>query len=139
MQPKRIVYICLYIVWIMLIFTMSIQTGSVSTLSSKWYVDLLTGFFSNFNLTVSAVLLTTIVRKGAHFTEYAILGYITQKNVEISGNKGFYLSGLVPFADEYLQTFVAGRSGMMSDSFIDVSGYVVGVMIGKLKRKKSTN
>jgi VanZ family protein len=137
MRTKRIVYIFLYIVWILVIFAMSMQTGSISTLSSKWYVELLTNFFANFNLTISSVLLTTIVRKGAHFTEYAILGFITQKNVEINHNMRFYISGLVPFGDEYLQTFIPGRSGMLSDSLIDLAGFLTGILIAKGIEKRN--
>lgn len=136
MGTRRNIYIVIYVVWILVIFAFSLQTGTVSSQSSKWYVDLLTAFFANFDLTVSASFLTTLVRKGAHFTEYAILGFLSRKNVEINGNPKFYVSGLVPFADEYLQTFVSGRSGMLSDSLIDFAGYIAGVLLCRLMQKQ---
>jgi VanZ family protein len=139
MQVKRILYIGVFIVWILVIMSFSIQSGTQSSLASRWYVDMLARFFASIDLTVSLTLLSMVVRKSAHFSEYAILGYISHKNVELDGNKLFYLSSTVPFIDEYLQTFIAGRSGNSTDAMIDLAGYVSGVLIAGMHtiRKKS--
>ena len=77
-----------------------------------------------------------IVRKSAHFTEYAILGVLLaiQFSMYVRGifqrlvNPAF--TGLaVAFMDETIQLFVEGRSGQVSDMWIDFAGTVLGVLI----------
>jgi len=78
---------------------------------------------------LTSLWVSTIVRKSAHFTEYAVLGYVTRKNVGLNTQTWFYLSGFVPFLDEALQTQIAGRTGLFSDSLIDLAGYITGIFI----------
>jgi VanZ family protein len=132
MKVKRILYAGIYMVWIMVIFGFSIQSGTQSSFSSRWYVEILARFFASIDIPVSLSLLSVVVRKSAHFWEYAILGYISRSNVELNGNKLFYLSAAVPFIDEYLQTFIAGRNGNANDALIDLAGYGSGVLIAGL-------
>lgn len=50
---------------------------------------------------------------------------------------------MVPFVDETIQLFVAGRSGQISDVWLDMSGAAAGMMITAgvlccLRRKKKS-
>jgi VanZ family protein len=77
--------------------------------------------------------ITLIVRKLAHFSEYAILGYLVgrlrgslgrQRRVEFALTVAWVL--LAPVIDESIQLLVPGRSGSPVDVLIDLSGVVLG-------------
>ena len=82
----------------------------------------------------SAETLATIqffTRKIAHFTEYAILGFLAARAFRTSPNlaisrRWFWISAalIVVYAlvDEYHQSFVPSRTASIFDSFIDMSG-----------------
>ncbi|HEX7333803.1 MAG TPA: VanZ family protein [Pyrinomonadaceae bacterium] len=72
-----------------------------------------------------------ITRKVAHFTEYAILGFLAARAFRTSprpaiSQRWFLISAalIVGFAllDEYHQSFVPNRTGTIYDSFIDMAG-----------------
>ncbi len=83
------------------------------------------------------------VRKTAHATEYAILGWLMFLLCSSwTGNdrKGlrvvwltllpWLISTIYAASDEFHQTFVQGRSGQVSDVCLDSMGALVGVVIG---------
>jgi VanZ family protein len=72
-----------------------------------------------------------ITRKVAHFTEYAILGFLAARAFRTSPNPAisrhwFLISAalVIVYAliDEYHQSFVPNRTGTIYDSFIDMAG-----------------
>lgn len=84
-----------------------------------------------------------ITRKLAHFTEYAILGFLAARAFRTSPSPGissrwFLISAtlVVTFAllDEYHQSFVPTRTGSIYDSFIDIAGGLTALL---LIRKRS--
>lgn len=90
------------------------------------------------------------VRKMAHLTEYLILSLLVINALTKSGLKGYkmlLLSLIICFiyslSDEYHQTFVSGRGGMISDSIIDTTGGLIGItgylIVNKFKHKKTSN
>ncbi len=96
--------------------------------------------------------LTFIVRKGAHFSIYAVLCILLAlllKEYSIFGKWRFILSVLVCFlyacSDEAHQMFVPGRSGEIRDIIIDTCGAIAGFLIlscltvlkNKFKSKRS--
>ncbi len=133
---RRIVFI-LYVAWILLILGFTLQNGETSTTTSQWYVEAVHGFLLKIDLQVSLDLLTTIIRKGAHFGEYAVLGGLSSMNARMNHNRLFYLSALLPFLDETIQTQVDGRAGRFSDVLIDLSGYLLGYLIGRMTQKNA--
>jgi VanZ family protein len=137
MSAKRRLYIFLYIVCILSIFAFSSQNGVVSSGASKPLVTFILRFMQRFDLPLSVLFVTTLVRKSAHFMEYAILGYVSSRNVDLNRNTLFYLSGLIPFLDEGLQTQIPGRIGSFYDSLIDLAGYVLGILLSCLINKRS--
>jgi len=136
MKSKRNVYLILYIGWILMIFAFSMQSGIISSNSSKPFVEFVLRFFAQFDITLTSLWVSTIVRKSAHFTEYAVLGYVTRRNAVLNRQPSFYLSGFVPFLDEALQTQIAGRTGSFGDSLIDLAGYIVGILIAGYKKRR---
>jgi len=76
--------------------------------------------------------LTFLVRKMAHFSEYALLGFLWYLLLKNTRN-GMFLSLAMTFlyatSDEFHQTFVAGRSGQIRDVLIDTAGGLFGILI----------
>ena len=77
-----------------------------------------------------------LVRKAAHFTEYAILGILLA--LEFANYvKGWFRRFVEPVMtaltaaviDETIQLFVEGRSGQVSDIWIDTAGAALGILI----------
>jgi VanZ family protein len=87
-----------------------------------------------------------ITRKLAHFTEYAILGFLaarafrTSPTAAISG-RWLLISAtlIVSFAllDEYHQTFVPTRTGSIYDSFIDIAGGLTALLVTARRSRAS--
>ena len=67
-----------------------------------------------------------VMRKIAHFTEYAILGFLAARAFRTSTQRWFLICAalVVVYAllDEYHQSFVPSRTASIFDSFIDMAG-----------------
>jgi VanZ family protein len=99
-------------------------------------------FFPN----TSAETLATvhlITRKLAHFTEYAILGFLAARAFRTSPSpairrRWFLIAAalIVVYAliDEYHQSFVPSRTGTIYDSFIDIAGGLMALIFVRKKR-----
>jgi VanZ family protein len=77
-----------------------------------------------------------IVRKTAHFIEYAMLAAAFAFHFTLWTKRKRYrwflpvlLAGIYAATDEYHQTFVEGRSGQLSDVLLDTAGAITGVVI----------
>lgn len=146
MKKKRIFRVILAVIWGLFIFSQSLKDGDTSGAMSGTIVDFLRQF-----LPVGEELLHTLIRKGAHFAEYFILGIL------VSGV--FRAFGLFPrkwdfsvlfigcfwaVLDEFLQTFVPDRAGMVGDVLIDSAGVLCGtalvllIVCSKKKREEKS-
>lgn len=85
-----------------------------------------------------------IVRKIAHFTEYAILAYFAARAFRTSPRAGlanrwflaaFALVVVYALLDEYHQTFVPSRTASIYDSFIDMSGGLITLLVLRHRRR----
>ena len=135
------------IVWILVIFSFSLQSGEESGKLSggivAWVVDLL--FPENF---AHVEMVHFLIRKAAHFTEYFILGVLLSLTVrEAKWSRPllapWLLGTLVACCDETIQLFSAGRAGMITDVMLDSSGVFTGCMVLTLgllfiKKRRST-
>lgn len=98
------------------------------------FVSLVQPVFEALGLTDVNVM-SLLVRKCAHFSEYAVLGVIARGLYRALRSEGaihapiVFLTVLVPVADECLQLFVPGRSGQLTDVLIDLSGLVTGALV----------
>lgn len=77
-----------------------------------------------------------IVRKAAHFTEYAILGIlwslVLSTYPKLKGSRGliaFAASGIWAILDEFHQSFVAGRTPAIIDVCIDSAGALAAILL----------
>lgn len=130
-------WICLAVLllWIIFIFCRSLKPADVSTSESQWVLDLIQRLCP-FELSMY------FIRKLAHFTEFAILGFLA--GVLFGGQCRYLLTSLLfsamigvmtALCDETIQLFVAGRSGQIQDVWLDMAGAsvgAVGALFGRL-------
>ena len=79
-------------------------------------------------------LLHLLVRKTAHFSEYALLGaalrqFLWTFPLRRPGAAAWLAATLYAALDEWHQTFVSGRSGQLWDICIDSAGALFGVFL----------
>ncbi|MCM3901668.1 MAG: VanZ family protein [Pyrinomonadaceae bacterium] len=90
-----------------------------------------------------------LVRKAAHITEYAILGWLAARAFTGSSReflrRRWFLAGLLLIAlhallDEYHQSFVPSRTGSLYDSGIDIAGGLIGLTVfGYFRSRAAVN
>lgn len=132
------------LVWIIFIFCRSLKPAEISDLESQWVLGLLRELFP-------LELPVQVIRKLAHFTEFAILGALAEL---LSGRRrGTTLTGLwfslitgivIALCDETIQLFVPGRTGRVPDVWLDITGAFAGAAvilvgraaIGRVRRKR---
>ena len=130
------------LVWMVFIFFASTGTLSASNTSLILRPLMLWLFpdISEENLTLAHF----IVRKLAHFTEYAILGLLAARAFTSSSRKilrqrwfaaSLLLITLYAFSDEFHQLFVPSRTGSIYDSFIDIAGGFTALFLLRLRRR----
>lgn len=115
------------ILWIGVIWGMSLFSGQASDQQSRRLVTLLRPLILSLGLEIDPVKL---VRKLAHFSEYFILGLLARGAIRKGGWS--FLPGIaVPVVDEeVIQRFVSqGRTGMWMDVVIDLAGFLCGQLI----------
>jgi VanZ family protein len=83
-----------------------------------------------------AVITEYMVRKAAHFCEYALFGLLITSTihawrVKIKPHVYMLLFWclLIPVSDESLQLFVDGRAGMVQDVVLDFAGAIFGILV----------
>ena len=124
--------------WVLFIWGHSLVQGPQSSLESGLVVELLRPLFEALGVT-DVDLATLVVRKAAHFSEYAVLGILSwglfSARLRERGRAPFpiaFLVALVPVCDECLQLFVPGRSGQLTDVLIDLSGVCAGALLATI-------
>lgn len=132
MKIKKIIKIIILILWMLVIFLLSNQTGSESTgLSDK----LICSMMSNCNPDIYSF----IVRKIAHFMIYFILGIFTIMNFKLSKENiinTLLICVIYAFSDEIHQMFINNRSGELRDIIIDSIGSLSSILLFyKLKKR----
>ena len=138
---RKIIKLLLLISWMILIFILSNQNGTISTNQSNFIVDIA------YKITnINKDILVPIVRKTAHITEYFVLFILLYLNLKEYKTKHIFLNSsilslLYAIFDELHQLYINERSGKISDVFIDCIGIVLGFIIVKLiiKRKNHLN
>ena len=105
--------------------------------TSRIIGPLILWLFPNTSLETLAIIHST-TRKIAHFTEYAILGFLAARAFRTSPrptiNQRWLLicvSLIVVYAlvDEYHQSFVPSRTASFSDSLIDMAGGLTALLV----------
>lgn len=143
-RVKTIVSLLAVVVWCGFIFYMSAFPADESTDMSMGIVYqvvqlLIPGFEHMPPIDQAAVLdqFDHIVRKLAHFSEYAVLGALAlnfARRIGATRNKLQYVviwafCTLYAAGDEFHQMFVPGRSCQFTDVCIDSAGIVAGMLL----------
>ncbi|MDO5039815.1 VanZ family protein [Clostridium sp.] len=143
---KRILSWILVIAWMIFIFYMSNQPANISNEQSDFVLNLIKNLGIDIN-NIYIDLAITIIRKGAHFSEYLILSllYFNLLRFYINKNKALVLSIILCFlyasTDEFHQLFVEGRAGRFTDVLIDTSGAftasILVFLVNKILKKRA--
>lgn len=128
-----------------MIFCFSAQTGKESGAMSgritTWILKLIVPGFEDFTPEKQEMLRSTVgllVRKLAHFSEYALLGFSLllhiaqiQKHmtVRLPWLWAWTVGTLYAASDEFHQGFVAGRGPSVMDVMIDSAGVIAGILL----------
>ncbi len=129
--------ILLVFLWMLLIFLMSSFDATDSSNQSNFIVNIISNILNIEN----ARLLSLIIRKLAHFTEYLILGFLTINMLNKNDISRKYLISILiciiyATSDEIHQIFVPGRAYQIRDILIDSIGSITGVYLYKLINTK---
>ncbi|HMQ04934.1 MAG TPA: VanZ family protein [Pyrinomonadaceae bacterium] len=127
------------IIWIGVILILGSGAGS-SVHTSRFIRPILEFFFPDASLE-TLTFIHGIIRKSAHFFEYALLGLLSVRCLRLLNDVprvglvflfAILLSGLVAAVDEGMQSFDPRRTGSAADLLIDLVGAVFGAFIGLL-------
>ncbi|MBR3163495.1 MAG: VanZ family protein [Clostridia bacterium] len=147
---RKIIYLFLIIIWMIIVFAFSNQPADISSKTSGGITEKVVKAITKDDKKISKRkrdIVEIIVRKCAHFVLYAIGGflianYINTTNVQ---DKRIILYTIVytliyAITDEIHQFFVEGRSSELRDIIIDTAGGSFGTILfialkGFLRRK----
>ncbi|MFV0552479.1 MAG: VanZ family protein [Anaerorhabdus sp.] len=136
MKKKVFQFIPWIFVGIMIIFIFA--NSLIPAVGSKQISSTFTTFVHNLLLSLNVHLdyefLHHLIRKFAHFLEYAILGGLIHIAIQLkplakSSTTNFICFLIVPIIDESLQLITPGRSCELGDMIIDGSGMIVGFLL----------
>ena len=130
-MKKRILWTSAAVCWGLFIFSQSLNTGETSGAMS----GSITAFLLQF-LPIGEELLHTLIRKGAHFAEYFVLGTVLANTFRTYGLFPRKWDLTAPLfgcfwavLDEWIQTFVPDRAGTVADVLLDSTGVFCGVLL----------
>lgn len=138
-----ILYIMLSLGIMVLIFSLSGDSGSESSALSDWVKDRLYGALNTIFPDLFVSFITTNIRKIAHFTIYLCLGITTSLSLTecylirrpdsvipvFAFGIPWNICILYAITDEIHQRFVPGRCGCIKDVLIDALGALVGCTV----------
>ena len=145
---KRIIFLILALICMITIFLFSNENGEESQKTSDKalsdiVIDTTMNIFPSADRNKVFLIVNFIVRKGAHFTLYTIIGliifgFVNTYELELKDKiKLTIMLGIIyAISDEIHQIFVPARTGQIKDVFIDTLGISFGTWIGCLIYKK---
>ena len=107
----------------------SLLPGEVSGAFSDWVKEILTFLLPGDSLESSG---GGLLRKAAHFTEFAALGALLAWRTAMAGRKApgaLLWGGLAACVDETIQRFVPDRGPSLMDVGIDTCGVLTGILL----------
>jgi len=150
---KKMILITLIVVLAIaaMIFVFSAQSGEDSSKASgrvtEAVLSLLMPGFRQLSPAEKRPYLATwgkVIRKLAHFTEYALLGFALVVHLKYRLRDSslprvcliaWLVATLYAGTDELHQLFIANRSAAVTDVLIDSAGAVVGTLFGALRQR----
>lgn len=140
------VFVVLTVLWMAVIFAYSAQPGDESGETSIWagmmFGKIFVPGFDSWSQEKQIEYAEDIdypVRKVAHFTEFAILGFFAANAYNDRTKKGYkkflvpwLFGGIYAATDELHQRLVPGRNGNIFDVTLDSFGVAFGVLVALL-------
>ena len=130
----RIIFTIALVWCILFIFHNSLETSSISSARSHEVMQKINAILAHLNI---VPLSEHVVRKLAHFSEFTLEGFLLMLCLRVYTRHFFkhvswpMLGGLLTaLTDETIQLFVPGRSGQVTDIWIDFSGVMTGLLVG---------
>jgi len=142
MSKKQLVFIILTLSWMVIIFSFSSKNSDDSTVQSNnlgyFIANIFVPDFDSLSEAEKIQIVESIdhpIRKCAHATEYAILGFLITGCLSTNQKSKYriiiaeVISALYATSDEIHQLFVPGRSCQFKDIIIDSSGALIGILL----------
>ena len=126
-MKRRRTFWVLTALWLLFVWGHSLLPASVSKEESGHWLALLQ--------TWMPWLTSFLIRKAAHFVEYAVLGALLFGAADVRRGLWFppCFGLLAALADETVQLFALGRAGMVEDVWLDLAGFLTGwIVIGAI-------
>lgn len=121
--------------YVLFIYFNSMTPAGISSQESGFVLRMVQGAVQSMGL-AAPWLTEHIIRKCAHFCEYAVFGLLLTHSLDKDGRTGqlrillqILLTLLTPFIDETIQLFTPGRSSQISDVWLDISGAAAGTLV----------
>jgi len=141
-QKKGIAWL-LVAIWMGVIFYLSHQSGAASRTLSSGFMDIIVQSFNLlFPFKLNVDNLHFLIRKGAHFFVYFILGMLVMNALyrgRIKKAETFIAMSicvLYAFTDEFHQLFIPERSGEIMDVVIDSCGATIGIGLFLIRKNR---
>ena len=134
-RRRLVVFAALTAAWMAVIFLFSAQNGDESSGTSAEILALLCCIFRYSPDDSARELLTLLIRKAAHMTEFGVLALLWLGTLRAAGipryvfPASFAASSLYAATDEIHQLFVSDRAGRFTDWLIDSSGALLFLLI----------
>ncbi|MGN0297239.1 MAG: VanZ family protein [Parafannyhessea sp.] len=152
------VWLAVVVLWLAFVWGHSLVPGPASTGESNVVMHALRPAFEAAGVT-DTYQMTHLIRKCAHFLEYAMLGLLCS-GLRTAAQGGFMRASysvdakamrlvklgtlmccLAPVADETIQIFTPGRSSLLTDVLLDLSGVLFGTLVmlaaRRLRRRRA--
>lgn len=127
---RKHIFLILTICWICVIFSFSLQNGTLSSLQSGFFSTRIHQFLISVSINIEKSTVSFIIRKLAHFTEFFILGCLARKGaLDKNDNRLLFIIFIVPIMDEFIQSFVPDRAMSIVDMGIDSIGIITGIAL----------
>jgi len=134
MKYKEIISWVFVLIWMIIIYCLSSQSATESSLVSSGITDRVYQLLSNVFKNIEVEALEAFIRNIAHFTLYFILGFLLlnalhYNSLDKRNNLIITLLVCIPYSisDEIHQLFVPGRAFQISDIIIDILGSLTGI------------
>lgn len=134
---RKKICIALAIIWMGVIFYMSNQPASISSMHSGSTINIISKLPLIGNIMDYLTSINVgefIVRKCAHMFSYCFLAIILfmsvyEDNIKKAAIIAFLGTFLYACSDEFHQLFIPGRSGEFRDVMIDLVGATIGILL----------
>ena len=136
MSGKKKILICIFAVltlaWTAIIFAQSAKNGEESTEDTNKLMQIIENIADSIG--VDADVSAKLLRKSAHFGEYAVLGVFAALLIAMLGEKLLHIVSFgyavsVAICDEFaIQRLSEGRAPQLTDVLIDSAGALFGIL-----------